>query len=64
MITLAVISKLDLLDKLYEEIYVRNVVFQELAENDKAFATELRLFLTGRIKEVKNKQAGSRCPSQ
>ena len=57
LIALAVISKLELLDKLYEEIYVPNAVFQELADNDKAFANELRRFLTGRIKEVKNRLA-------
>ncbi len=57
LIALAVISKLELLDKLYEEIYVPNAVFQELADNDKAFANELRVFLTGRIKEVENRLA-------
>jgi predicted nucleic acid-binding protein len=57
LIALAVIAKLDLLDKLYEEIYVPNAVFQELANNDKAFANELRTFLTGKIKEVENKLA-------
>jgi predicted nucleic acid-binding protein len=57
LIALAVISKLELLDKLYEKVYVPNAVFQELADNDRAFANELRRFLTGRIKEVKNRLA-------
>jgi predicted nucleic acid-binding protein len=57
LIALAVIGKLDLLDKLYEEIYVPNAVFQELAGNDKAFAKELRIFLTGKVKEVENRLA-------
>ncbi len=57
LIALAVISKLELLEKLYQEIYVPNAVFQELADNDKAFAHELRAFLAGRIKQVHNKMA-------
>jgi len=57
LIALAVIEKLELLEKLYENVYVPTAVLQEVVRTDKPFANELKLFLSGRIKDAKNKMA-------
>ena len=57
LISLAVIEKLDMLGKLYEDIYVPIAVSEEVVRADKPFARELKLFLNGRTKSVKNKMA-------
>lgn len=57
LIALAVIDKLDMLEKLYQEFYVPAAVFEEVAQAEKPFAKELKLFLHGKIKNVENKLA-------
>ncbi len=57
LISLAVIGKLDILGDLYKETYVPTAVFEEVVRADKPFARELKLFLNGRTKSVKNKMA-------
>ena len=57
LISLAIIGKLNILTYLYEEIYVPTAVYKEVVRSNKPFAKELRLFLTGKIKNVKNKMA-------
>ncbi|MBL0702302.1 MAG: DUF3368 domain-containing protein [Desulfosarcina sp.] len=57
LISLAIIEKLDMLEKLYEDIYVPIAVSEEVVRADKPFARKLKLFLNGRTKSVKNKMA-------
>ena len=57
LIALAVIEKLEILKELYENVYVPTAVLQEVVRTDKPFANELKLFLSGRIKDAKNKMA-------
>jgi len=57
LISLAVIGKLDLLEKLYKEIYVPNAVYEEVTLKNKPFSKELKIFLEGRVKIVKNRLA-------
>ena len=57
LITLALIGKLAVLEKLYRELHVPAAVFQEVTQAEKPFAEELKLFLDGRTKEVSNKLA-------
>jgi len=57
LIALAIIEKLDILLELFAKIYVPEAVYQEVARTDKPFAEELRFFLTGNTKSVKNKMA-------
>jgi len=57
LIALSVINKLDILLKLFDEIYVPSAVFQEVAKPDKPFGNELKKFLTGKTKSVNNKMA-------
>jgi len=43
LIALAVIEKLELLEKLYENVYVPTAVLQEVVRTDKPFANDLKL---------------------
>ncbi|MBF0573407.1 MAG: DUF3368 domain-containing protein [Desulfamplus sp.] len=57
LIALAIIEKLEILEKMYEKIYASTAVVQEVVRTDKPFANDLKLFLHGRTKNVKNKIA-------
>ena len=57
LITLALIDKLAVLEKLYRELHVPAAVFQEVTLAEKPFAEELKLFLDGRTKDVSNRLA-------
>lgn len=57
LITLALIDKLAVLEKLYRELYVPAAVFQEVTQAEKPFAKTLKLFLDSRTKNVSNKLA-------
>ena len=53
--SLAIIDRLDLLEKLFEEIYVPNAVYKEVTQKEKPFSDVLERFLKRKIKSVKNK---------
>ncbi len=57
LISLALIGKMDIPEKLYREIYVPPAVYEEVIRNDKPFSEELKLFLNDKIKKVSNKMA-------
>ncbi len=57
LISLAIIDKLDLLESLYEEIYVPFAVYKEVTEDEKPFSKELNFFLENKVKNVSNKMA-------
>jgi len=57
LISLAIIDKLDLLESLYEEIYVPFAVYKEVTEDEKPFSKELKFFLENKVKNVSNKMA-------
>lgn len=57
LISLAIIDKLDLLESLYEEIYVLFAVYKEVTEDEKPFSKELKFFLENKVKNVSNKMA-------
>ena len=57
LIALSIIGKLDVLTKLFDEIYVPNAVFHEVVKTNKPFAKEIKYFLTGKTKNVINKMA-------
>ncbi len=54
LITLAIINKLELLDLLFDEIYVPEEVFHEISVTGKPFSKELDVFFNKRIKKVNN----------
>jgi len=57
LISLAIIGKLDLLEKLYKEIVVPSAVYQEVTEKEKPFSKVLRRFLSNRSKQIVNRLA-------
>jgi len=57
LISLALIEKLSLLEKLYKEIYVPTAVYEEVIRSDKPFSNELKQFLNDKTKSVSNKMA-------
>ncbi len=57
LISLAIIGKLEILEKLYKEIYVPLAVYNEVTEDEKPFSKELKIFLKNKIKNVSNKLA-------
>lgn len=57
LISLAIIGRLDLLEMLFEEVYVPLAVYEEVTEEEKPFAKELKKYLTNRVKNVTNKLA-------
>jgi predicted nucleic acid-binding protein len=57
LISLATIEKLNLLDKLFTEIFVPCSVYEEVIRENKPYSNEIKEFLNGRIKHVKNRVA-------
>jgi len=57
LISFALIEKLNLLEQLYQEIYVPIAVYNEVSKSDKPYSQELKQFLHGKIKGVKNTMA-------
>ncbi len=57
LISLAIIGQLDLIKKLYKEIYVPFAVYKEVTEEEKPFSNELKKFLNDKIKNVSNRLA-------
>lgn len=57
LISLAIIGRLDLLEKLYKDIYVPFAVYKEVTEEEKPFSKELRNYLKDKIKNVSNRLA-------
>jgi predicted nucleic acid-binding protein len=57
LISLATIGKLDLLEKLFKEIYVPCSVYEEVIRENKPHSNEIREFLNDRVKHAKNRVA-------
>jgi len=57
LISLSIISGLDLLEKLYNEIIVPEAVYEEVSLTDKPFSGSLQQYLKGKIRSVKNRVA-------
>ena len=56
LIALATCSALELLDSLYEEVYVPRSVFEEIGQPDKPHANALSQFLQDRVIDVDKKK--------
>ena len=52
LIALAVIDKLDLLEKLFDELYVPKAVFDEVTKIEKPQSDKLKKFLQNKVKTV------------
>ncbi len=57
LISLAILKKLDLLDQLFDDIYVPNSVYDEITLQTKPHFKELQTFAANRIKRVQNQLA-------
>ena len=57
LISLSTIERMDLLEKLFKEIFVPKSVFEEVTKENKPYSNELKIFLINRVKHVKNKVA-------
>lgn len=57
LVSLAILGKLDLLEKLFQDIYIPQAVFDEITSPDKPFAEALYQFSAEKTKKVKNKIA-------
>lgn len=57
LISLAILEKLHLLDQLFDEIYISVAVYNEIGQENKAYAAELKSFAQNRVREVQNQLA-------
>ena len=52
LVTLAVVNQLELLEKLYDNLYIPQAVFDEVTQIGKPQSNKLRQFLQGKVKQV------------
>ncbi len=52
LVALAVVNQLELLEKLYDNLYIPQAVFDEVTQIGKPQSSKLRQFLQGRVKQV------------
>lgn len=56
LISFAIIEKLDILPKIFPEIYIPQAVYNELITWNKPYSDSLKVFAKSRIKQVRNKK--------
>lgn len=54
LISLALLDKLELLDKLFDQVYVPDEVYRELTQKDKPYYDKFATYLEGKVKKVKD----------
>ena len=52
LVALAVVNQLELLEKLYDNLYIPQAVFDEVTQIGKPQSNKLRQFLQGKVKQV------------
>ncbi len=52
LVTLAIADKLDIVEKLFGNLYVPEAVYKELTKIEKPYSSKLKSFLKGRVKNV------------
>lgn len=57
LISLAILNKLDILERIFDEIYIPNAVYEEIAQQNKPHSKELKNFATNRVKQIQNQLA-------
>lgn len=57
LISLAIINKLYILEKLFTKIYVSFAVYDEVTKSNKPFSDGLKTFLSGKTQSVRNRMA-------
>ncbi|MBL0264418.1 MAG: DUF3368 domain-containing protein [Leptospiraceae bacterium] len=54
LISLALLDKLDLLENLFDKVYVPEEVYRELTQKDKPYSDKFTTYLDGKVKKVKD----------
>lgn len=57
LISFAVLDQLNLLSKIFDELYVPEAVYEEVVGWEKPYSNELKEFLEGKVKSVRNRLA-------
>ena len=57
LISFAILNKLEILNKIFDDILIPESIFIEISINDKPYSNELNEFAKNRTKKVKNKLA-------
>jgi len=57
LISLAILNKLYILDKTFDEIYVPTAVYDEITRKNKPHSQELEKFAINRVKQIQNRLA-------
>ena len=52
LVALSIMDRLDLLESVFEKIYVPQAVYDEVAVSDKPHSAKLKVFLTGKVVDV------------
>ena len=55
LITLSIVDKLDILEKIFGEVYIPKAVYEEIVIRDKQETQKLKLFSQGKIKDITTK---------
>jgi predicted nucleic acid-binding protein len=57
LISFVILNKLDILSRIFDEIYIPNAVFEEITQQNKPHSQELKNFAAKRVKHVQNQFA-------
>lgn len=57
LISLAILNKLSLLEKLFDDVFIPKAVFEEITEKEKPYFSELKKFSEDKIKVIQNRSA-------
>jgi len=57
LISFAILNKLDILNKVFDDILIPNAVYNEITQKNKPYTGELKNFAKDKTKEVNNKLA-------
>ena len=57
LISFAILNKLDILDQIFDDIYIPAAVYSEITQQDKPYSQKLKIFAQNRIKNIDNQLA-------
>jgi len=57
LISLAILNKLNILEQIFDEIYIPTAVYNEISKKNKPHSKELQDFTINRVKQIQNRLA-------
>jgi len=54
LISFAILRKLDIVDQIFDEVYIPTAVYDEITRKNKPHSKELKKFATNRVKKIQN----------